>query len=82
MAPECLKELITVKNNSHSLLEYSKLYSHYARRSFTYIAPKLWNNLPEKLRLIDKLTSFKSQTKYLLFNNFSNYVNLVFKYNT
>ena len=82
MAPECLKELITVKNNSHSLLEYSKLNSHYARRSFTYIAPKLWNNLPEKLRLIDKLTSFKSQTKYLLFNNFSNYINLVFKYNT
>ena len=81
MAPVCLQELINVRDCSKSLLVYSKLNSHYARRSFTYMAPKLWNNLPDKIRLIDNLSGFKSQTKYLLFNNYSDYINLVFKYN-
>ena len=81
MAPASLKELIHTKNASASLLVYSKLQSRYGRRSFTYIAPKLWNNLPEKIRHADKLDSFKSQLKHLLFNNFDNYMKTVFKYN-
>ena len=81
MAPICLKELIHIKDDPKCLLVYSKLKSHCGRRSFTYIAPKLWNNLPESIRHIDNLNGFKSQTKYLLFNSFSDYIQSVFKYN-
>ena len=81
MAPKCLVQLIDVKVNSRCLLVLKHYQSTYARRSFRYIAPKLWNNLPENIRLSPSLTKFKSQTKHLLFNNFTSYMNSVFKYN-
>ena len=81
MAPECLVQLIDVKDNSRCLLVLKHYQSTYARRSFRYIAPKLWNNLPENIRLSPTLSKFKSQTKHLLFNDFKKYKNSVFKYN-
>ena len=81
MAPECLVQLIDVKDNSRCILFLKHYQSNYARRSFRYIAPKLWNNLPEKIRLSHSLSNFKSQTKHLLFNDFEKYKRSVFKYN-
>ena len=81
MAPESLIELITVRNNTRSILYLKHYQSSYARRSFSYMAPRLWNNLPDHIRLCTTLTNFKSQVKYLLFNNFNSYMRSVFKYN-
>ena len=36
-------------------------------RSFAVLAPKLWNALPEKIRLADSVTSFKSLIKTHLY---------------
>ena len=36
-------------------------------RAFAVRAPKLWNDLPEKIRLTDSLTSFKSLLKTYMF---------------
>ena len=81
MAPDCLVELITVRNSIRSILYLKHYQSSYARRSFSYMAPRLWNNLPDHIRLCTTLTTFKSKVKYLLFNNFNNYMKSVFKYN-
>ncbi len=36
--------------------------------SFSYLAPKLWNNLPNTVREADTLCQFKSRLKTHLFN--------------
>ena len=37
----------------------------YGRRSFSETAPRLWNDLPDSLRLIDSLEPFKSNLKHI-----------------
>ena len=81
IAPDCIRELIYIKNVDKKLLAYKHYMSSHARKSFSYIAPKLWNNLPENIRLSSTLLAFKKHTKYMLFNNFKHYMKLVFKYN-
>ena len=81
MSPECIIDLVDVKDNARCLLVLKHYQSVHARKSFSYIAPKLWNNLPGHIRLSPTLGNFKSQTKYLLFNNFNDYMKSVFKYN-
>ena len=81
MAPECLVELIEFHDVDRLLLAYKHYLSSQARRSFSYIAPKLWNNLPDEIRFSPTLATFKSKIKYLLFNKFDNFMKSVFKYN-
>ena len=81
IAPDCIMDLINIKNVDRKLLVYKHYMSSHARKSFSYIAPKLWNNLPENIRFSSTLVTFKKHTKYMLFNNFKNYMTLVFKYN-
>lgn len=80
VAPVCIIELIDVKDATRRILAYKYFLSSYARKSFSYMAPKLWNNLPDNLRFSPTLDKFKSQLKYLLFNHFDNYKKSVFKY--
>ena len=40
----------------------------FANRSFSYIAPHLYNKLPITIKLIDSLNSFKSHLKAFLFS--------------
>ena len=81
MAPECISNLLVVKCNVQCLLVLTNYQSSQARKSFSYIAPKLWNNLPFHVRNSPTLTNFKSSVKYLLFTNFHDYMKSVFKYN-
>ena len=81
MAPECIVNLIDVKDNARLLLVLKFFQSSHARKTFSYNAPRLWNNLPEYIRLSPTISKFKSQTKYLLFNNFNDYMKSVYKYN-
>lgn len=80
VAPECIIELIEIKDVTRRILAYKYFQSSYARKSFSYIAPKLWNNLPDNVRFCPTMDKFKSQLKYLLFNNFDDYKKSVFKY--
>lgn len=81
MAPECIEDMIVMKDNVKCLLMYKNYQTLQGRKSFSYIAPKLWNNLPEEMRFSNTLLKFKKEIKYLLFNHFNNYMNSVFKYN-
>ena len=40
----------------------------FANRSFSYIAPHLYNKLPITIKLIDSLNTFKSHLKAILFS--------------
>ena len=39
----------------------------YGSRAFSSAGPMLWNNLPDNLRTLDSLESFKSKLKTFLF---------------
>ena len=80
MAPDSIVNLIDVKCSGRSLLALKHYQSSHARKSFSYIAPKLWNNLPFHIRNSPTLINFKSKVKSLLFTNFDDYMKSVFKY--
>ncbi len=76
LAPQYLSELLShyspprllrSQNSGHLIIpRISK--SPASGRSFFYLAPKLWNNLPNTVREADTLCQFKSRLKTLLFN--------------
>ncbi len=76
LAPQYLSELLShyspsrplhSQNSGHLIIpRISK--STAGGRSFSYLAPKLWNNLPNTVREADTLCQFKSRLKTHLFN--------------
>ena len=78
LVPEYILELLELKITSRynlrsskdmNLLEHSKVKSKatLGDRSFTVAAPKLWNNLPNALRNVSNVDSFKCLLKTYLF---------------
>ena len=77
-APEYFKDLIVTitptrgglrfsSNKAICLLIPKTKCKTFANRSFSMAAPKLWNHLPEDLRLSESLEIFKKRLKTLLF---------------
>ncbi len=76
LAPQYLSELLSYYSPPHLLR--SQNYRHLiipriskstaGGRSFFYLAPKLWNNVPYTVREADTLCQFKSRLKTHLFN--------------
>ncbi len=75
-APTYLQQLITVKtftretrqSQTTTLIQPKARTVTYGERSFSYIAPKLWNALPSFLRIISQTKQFKTSLKTHLFN--------------
>ena len=65
--------LLTYKNFNRSdqdlLLDTPPARTKYGKRSFRFIAPRLWNALPNTLRNNDDTEIFKRQLKTLLFTD-------------
>ncbi|KAI2646685.1 RNA-directed DNA polymerase from mobile element jockey [Labeo rohita] len=76
LAPQYLSELLSHYSPSHPLRSQNSgnliipiiSKSTAGRRSFSYLAPKLLNNLPYNVRDADTLCQFKSRLKTHLFN--------------
>ncbi|ROJ36101.1 RING finger protein 166 [Anabarilius grahami] len=76
LAPQYLSELLMHyspsrllrSQNSGQLIIPRISKSTAGGRSFSYLAPKLWNNLPSIVRDADTLCQFKSRLKTYLFN--------------
>jgi len=74
-APDYLSKLVSVYQPARPLRSGTKLLltiprSHtamYSRRSYTLVAPVLWNSLPESVRAAETVTSFKRRLKTHLF---------------
>jgi hypothetical protein len=52
------------------LLTVPAAKTEFARRSFSYIAPHIWNGLPGDIILCDNITTFKRTLKTYLFKQF------------
>ena len=76
MAPQYLTDLLIPYHKNRDLRSSSQAkldkpitkLKTYGDRSFAYAAPTLWNKLPEHLRKMDKLESFKRALKAHMFN--------------
>ena len=74
-APAYLSSLIKIKrsvrelrNTNTNLLEVNNnRVNGWGGRSFSNVSPSLWNKLPERIRLLDNLDSFKKYLKTHLF---------------
>ncbi len=75
MSPKYIKDLLqpyVPRRNLRSstggfLVEPPSKLKTYGDRAFSFIAPRLWNKLPEDIRAIDKLNTFKTALKTHLF---------------
>ncbi len=73
LAPHYLSELLLHYSPSHPLRSQNSGHLIIARKSisnvggryFSYLAPKLWNNLPNTVQDADTLCQFKSTTQIL-----------------
>ena len=82
IAPEYLKDCLTIANSENRVLYIPKTRNSYGDRAFTNYAPRLWNALPQFLRTCTSLSYFKSHLKHHLFSNFEEYKNKVNIYKT
>ena len=53
------------------MLHEKSCKTKYGKRTFTYAAPRLWNALPPDVRKTDKIETFKSMVKTILFQDLS-----------
>ena len=75
LAPQYIADLLMPQNKSRTLRSTSKnlLFcpksksATYCDRRLCYIAPRLWNGLPESLKCADSLLTFKRELKTHLF---------------
>ena len=54
-----IKELVEIQDQANRLLEVKYFTSSYARKSFTFSAPRYWNKLPAAIRLLNCVDTFK-----------------------
>ena len=83
-APDGLSAKIKIQSACNMLLDPSCFlpFSSYGRRSFSYLAPRVWNSLSWQLRICPELNSFKSQLKHFLFESFVDFVHNIDPYTT
>ena len=80
LGPADICELIEVSNFENLTLKNVFMNTTLGRRSFSYVAPKLWNALPLHLRLTQTLSCFKSRLKTFLFQSYNDFIGNIYKY--
>jgi len=56
----------TLRSGNQYLLQHLRVSTEFAKRSFSYLAPKLWNNIPLDIRLCSTPPTFKRHLKTYL----------------
>ena len=77
LAPQYLADLVTIyepgrslrSSNTLSLTERKARTKTYGERTFSCMAPRLWNALSSSLRQCQSITNFKTKLKTHLFKN-------------
>ena len=59
--------LRTLRSANQYRLQHPRVSTEFAKRSFGYLAPKIWNNIPLDIRLCSTLPTFKRHLKTYLF---------------
>ena len=73
LAPSYLSELLVVKHSQDLTLCIPRTLTSYGDRSFSCAGPRLWNALPESIRMACSLEAFKSKLKHHFFGSFSQF---------
>ena len=79
-ATEIIEKIVHFKYSDKLILSQQQFTSKYGRRSFTYIAPKLWNEVPYEIFKITDIEVFKKCLKTFLYSSFDSFKANVFKY--
>jgi len=82
MCPTYLSELLTVyvpkrdlRSAERALLDYKAPSTKYGERAFSVAGATLWNGIPEDIRILNNIGTFKSKLKTWLFREaFKHYV--------
>ena len=65
--PQPLKSTMNLRSSMKGFLAVPPIrLVNYGQRSFSYAAPKLWNELPDKVRHSESLSAFKTKLKTYL----------------
>ena len=59
--------LHTLRSANRYRLQHPRVSTEFAKRLFSYLAPKIWNNIPLDIRLCSTLPTFKRHLKTYLF---------------
>ena len=59
-------------------LKTPKADGKYGKKTFSFIAPRLWNSLPVATRMLNNVESFKKAVKTLFFTDFQSFKEKVF----
>ena len=62
------------------MLATKRVNTKYGKRTFDYLAPKLWNALPLHVRTEENIDIFKKQVKTILFDGCEDFKKRAFKY--
>lgn len=65
-APESVKSMTVIANTRTFLLIEKKFKGVYGQRAFSRCGPKLWNNLPQPIRMESDTDAFKKKLKSFL----------------
>ena len=79
-ATELIEKIVNFRNRDKLILSQVQFTSKSGRRSFSYIAPRLWNEVPYDIKAITGIDKFKTNLKTLLYSNFEEFKARVFKY--
>ena len=77
---ELIEKIVRYKDRDKLTLSHVQFKSKSGRRSFTYIAPRLWNEVPYKIKTLTDVEKFKTQLKTLMYSDFDEFKARVFKY--
>lgn len=70
-----IREVFILRSNGYSLrghlrIVIPRLTSSYMQHSFTYQASKQWNNLPDKIRMSESLSTFRKNLQNIQLSSF------------
>ena len=65
-APESVKSMTVIANTRTFLLVEKKFKGVFGQRAFSRCGPKLWNNLPQPIRMESDTDAFKKKLKSFL----------------
>ena len=67
-----IKDLVDIQDENNRLLEIKYFSSAYARKSFSFSAPRYWNKLATHIRQLDSTDTFKRLSKIAILENENN----------
>ena len=77
---ELIDKIVRYKDLDTLTLSCVQFKSKAGRRCFSYIAPRLWNEIPLQVKTITDIEKFKKQLKGYIYNDFPGLKSRLFKY--